>query len=102
APSALIIALLTPFGADGLLAGLYFGLLGEGAVAEITRYRSFGWRRMALCGLPAGLLSAVLSFVGHPVVPVWLLSILAVGIGTLGAAVGSGALAGWLAQRFNS
>jgi ABC-type thiamin/hydroxymethylpyrimidine transport system permease subunit len=99
APSALVIALLTPFGADGLLAGLFFGLIGEGAVAAITRYRSFGWRRMALCGLPAGLLSAVLSLVGHPVVPVWLLTMLAVGAGTLGSAVGSGALAGWLAHR---
>jgi ABC-type thiamin/hydroxymethylpyrimidine transport system permease subunit len=99
APSALVIALLTPFGADGLLAGLFFGLVGEGAVAAITRYRSFGWRHMALCGLPAGLLSAVLSFVGHPGVPVWLLSMLAVGAGTLGAAVGSGALAGWLTSH---
>jgi len=101
-PSALVIALLTPFGVDGMLAGLFFGLVSEGSVAAITRYRSFGWRHMALCGVPAGLLSAVLSFVGHPIVPVWLLSMLAVSAGTVGAAVGSGALAGWLAQRFQT
>jgi energy-coupling factor transport system permease protein len=54
--SCLLLIPFTPYGVASLFSGSLFGVLTELSLFLFTRYRAFGWIRLALVGILCGVL----------------------------------------------
>jgi energy-coupling factor transport system permease protein len=54
--ASLVMIPFTPYGVAALFSGLLFGVLTELSLLLFTRYRFFGWIRLALTGILTGAL----------------------------------------------